>query len=435
MKKRLYRLFTLVAAGVVLCGLMGGTALAAGEAVTVIEIRGEVNTAMTGYISDALDEAEAAGTPVVLDIDTYGGQILEADNIKKRLLEATVPVKAYISGNALSAGTLIAISCEDIVMAGSAVIGAAETIPNDEKTLSTWVGILRSAAEARGYDANVVAAMADKRIEIEGLTTAGELLTLSADAAKAWGISDGTAASLDDALSLLGFGGYTVTEKPMSFEVRAAQFLTSTEIASILFLVAIVCMGIEIFTPGFGVFGIVSLICFGLYFGGSLLAGYAEWWSAALLLVGIVLIGIEIVVPGFGFFGIAGIISLGAGLLFISRDIATFLTVLAVGLVGSAVLLPILFKIFKRLGLVRKIVLGGNMLAEEGYVSHTAIDSLIGMEGVADTVLRPAGVAIIGGVRHGVVSSGMYIEKGQSVVVVEHTPGRIVVEEKRGSAG
>ncbi len=431
MRNNTYRLFTLLAAVVALCGLLGGTALAAGDAVTVIEIRGEVNAAMTGYISGALDDAEAAGTPVVLDIDTYGGQILEADNIKKRLLEATVPVKAYISGNALSAGTLIAISCEDIVMADSAVIGAAETIPNDEKTLSTWVGILRSAAEARGYDPDVVAAMADKRIEIEGLTGAEELLTLSADKAQEWGISDGTASTLEDALALFGYGEYAVTDKPMSFEVRAAQFLTSTTVASILFLVAIVCMGIEIFTPGFGVFGVVSLICFGLYFGGSLMAGYAEWWSAALLFIGIVLIGIEIVVPGFGFFGIAGIICLGAGLLFISRDIATFLTVLAVGVVGAAVLLPVAFKILKRLGLVRKIVLGGNMLVEEGYVSHPPEESLIGQEGVADTVLRPAGVAIIGGARHGVVSNGMYIEKGQPVVVVEHTPGRIVVEEKR----
>ncbi len=431
MKQRISRLMMLLAAAVALAGLFGGAALAAGGSVMVVQVRGEVNAAMTGYISGALDEAEAAGVPVVLDIDTYGGQILDADNIKKRLLEATVPVHAYISGNALSAGTLIAISCENIVMAGSAVIGAAETIPNDEKTLSTWVGILRSAAEARGYDPDVVAAMADKRVEIAGLTGADELLTLSAEEAKTWGISDGTAASREDALALLGYEGYAVTDKPMSFEAQAAQFLTSTAVASILFLIAIVCLGIEIFTPGFGVFGVVSVICFGLYFGGSLLAGYAEWWSAALLFIGIVLIGIEIAVPGFGFFGIAGILCLGAGLFFISRDAATFLTVLAVGIVGSAILLPVAFKILKRLGLVRKIVLGDNMLAEEGYVSHTPIDSLVGQEGVADTVLRPAGVAIIGGARHGVVSSGMYIEKGQPVVVVEHTPGRIVVDIKR----
>jgi membrane-bound serine protease (ClpP class) len=430
MKKAVSRGLTMLAAALALAGFIG-TALASGNAVTVIEVRGEVTAAMTAYISGALDEAEAAGTPVVLNIDTYGGQILEADNIKKRLLEATVPVDAYISGNALSAGTLLAISCERIVMAPSAVMGAAETIPNDEKTLSTWVGILKSAAEARGRDANVVAAMADKRIEIEGLTGTDELLTLSADTAQKWGLSDGTASTQEEALTLLGYGGYAVTDKPMSFEALAAQFLTSTSVASILFLVAIVCMGIELFTPGFGVFGIVSIVCFALYFGGSLLAGYAEWWSGALLVGGIVLIGIELIVPGFGFFGIAGTVCLLAGLFFVSRDPRTFLTVLAVGTVGAAVLLPLLFKLLKKLGLVRKVVLGDNMLPAEGYVSHTPTDSLVGQEGVADTVLRPAGVAVIGGVRQSVVSSGAYIERGTSVVVVEHTPGRIVVEEKR----
>lgn len=431
MKKAITGLMALIAAAVALASLFGGAARAAGSTVMVVDVRGEVNAAMTAYISNALDEAEASGTPVVLNIDTYGGQILEADNIKKRLLEAAVPVDAYISGNALSAGTLLAISCERIVMSPSAVIGAAETIPNDEKTLSTWVGILRSAAEARGRNADVVAAMADKRIVIDGLTGADELLTLSADTAQQWEISDGTAAMQEDALALLGYSGYTVTDKPMSFEAQAAQFLTSTTVASILFLVAIVCLGIEIFTPGFGVFGIVSIICFGLYFGGSLLAGYAEWWSATLLIGGIILLGIEIAVPGFGFFGIAGILCLCAGLFFVSRDARTFLIVLAVGTVGAAALLPIAFKILKKLGLVRKIVLGDNMLPEEGYVSHTPIESMVGQDGMAETVLRPAGVAIIGGVRYSVVSSGAYIERGRSVMVVEHTPGRIVVEEKR----
>jgi len=431
MKKMMLRLMTVIAALMTIAGLLSGVARAADKKVMVIGVRGEVTAAMTAYVSDALDKAEASATPVVLDIDTYGGQILEADNIKKRLLEATVPVDAYISGNALSAGTLLAISCEHIVMAPSAVIGAAETIPNDEKTLSTWVGILRSAAEARGRNADVVAAMADKRIAIDGLTAADELLTLSADTAQQWGISDGTAETREDALKLLGYSNYAVTDKPMSFEAQAAQFLTSTTVASILFLVAIVCMGIEIFTPGFGVFGIVSIICFALYFGGSLLAGYAEWWSGALLIGGIIMIGIEIIVPGFGFFGIAGTVCLFAGLFFVSRDAKTFLTVLAVGVVGAAVVLPIVFKVLKKLGLVRRIVLGENMLPEEGYVSHEQIPSLLGEEGVAESVLRPAGVVVIGGMRYSVVSSGAYIERGRPVVVVEYTPGRIVVEEKR----
>ncbi|MEL7603790.1 MAG: hypothetical protein AAGU77_11615, partial [Bacillota bacterium] len=249
MKRWFGRIGAVIAAALCLLALTGHAQAADGE-VVMVEVTGEVNAAMTGYIRDAIDDAEASGSPVVLVLDTYGGQIIEADSIKEILLEATVPVSCYITRNALSAGTLIAISCERIIMAPGAVIGAAETIPNDEKTLSTWVGILTSAAEARGRDPQIVAAMADKDIAIEDVTEAGSLLTLSASKALELGISDGTANTTDDALSLLGYSGETVQEQSMSFSVLAAQFLTSTTVMSILFILAIICMGIEIFTPG-----------------------------------------------------------------------------------------------------------------------------------------------------------------------------------------
>lgn len=427
------RLFAVIAATLIGLGILsGGHAAAASQQVVVAEVSGEVNAAMSAYISKVIDDAETTGSAVVLNIDTYGGQILEADNIKKTLLEATVPVDCYVSGNALSAGVLITISCERIIMADSAVIGAAETIPNDEKTLSTWVGILKSAAEARGRDTNLIAAMADKRIAIDGVAQEDQLLTLGAQEAKDLGLSTGTASNIDEALAQLGYTDAAVSEQPMSFSTKAAQFLTSTTVASILFIAAIVCMGIEIFTPGFGLFGVLSILCFGLYFGGGFLAGYAEWWTAALFIFGVVMVGVEIAVPGFGVFGILGILGIGAGLLFAARDLPTFLIIFASGVVGSAVLLSILFHIFKRMGLVRKVVLFNNMETAQGFTSHETGESLVGEKGVAETDLRPAGFARINGVRMEVVSNGAYIEKGSDVVVVTHTPGRIVVDEGKG---
>lgn len=425
------RIIYIAIMAVALMSLFAGMALAGdGDTVVLLEVEGEVNAAMAAYIDDAITQAEESGTPIVLIIDTYGGQILEADNIKKSIMEAQVPVDAYITRNALSAGVLISISCENIIMSESAVIGAAETIPNDEKTLATWVGILESAAEARGRDTQVIAAMADKRIQIEGVTTDDELLTLGASKAAELGISDGTAANIKQALKLLGYEGFATSEINMSFPVRAAQFLTSTAVASLLFLAAIVCMGMEIFTPGFGVFGVLSIISFALYFGGSFLAGFAEWWSLALLGAGLVFFAIEMAVPGFGVFGILGIVCVAAGLLFAARDIKSFAIILTVGMVGSIIALPLLFKLLKRLGLTRKLFLEDNMDAELGYVSHEHIDSLVGKSGVAITILRPAGTAKIDGVRYSVLSSGSYIDKDDEVIVVEHTPGRIVVEKK-----
>lgn len=410
-------------------GLLIPTAFAAGKEVRLAEVTGEVNAAMTAYIESEISAAENAGSPLVLVLDTYGGEIIEADSIKKAILDAKVPVDCYITRNALSAGTLIAISCRHIVMAPSAVIGAAETIPNDEKTLSTWVGILQSAAEARGRDTQIVAAMADKDISIEGVTEAGSLLTLGADEAERLKISDGVAADQTEALLKLGYSEYTPVYHEMSSSVKAAQFLTSTTVASILFIAAFAFMFVEIFTPGFGVFGILSIVCFALYFGGGLLAGFAEWWSIALFLLGIGFLIVEAIIPGFGVFGILGIACLLAGLIFSSRDINSFLIVLGAGIVGSAVLLPLIYLLLKKLGLLRKVFLGKGMLPEEGYVSHDHIPSLVGKKGVSLTVLRPAGVAKIEGERHSVLSTGAYISEGRNIKVVEHTPGRIVVDE------
>ena len=220
--------------------------------------------------------------------------------------------------------------------------------------------------------------MADSDIAIEGVTESGSLLTLGAAEAEALGISDGTAQTQDEALALLGYADEAVQEQSMSFPVLAAQFLTSTAVMSILFIAAIICMGIEIFTPGFGIFGVLSIICFGLYFGGSYIAGYAEWWSIVLFVAGVVLLVIEAVVPGFGIFGILGIICVVAGMIFAARDFVTFLTVLGVGVVGAAVGLPLIYLLLKKLGLLRRLALEKGMLSEEGYASHEHTPSLVG---------------------------------------------------------
>lgn len=79
------RLLAAVAALLIGLGIFaGGQAQATDKVVVVAEVSGEVNAAMSAYIKDVIDNAEKSGSAVVLDIDTYGGQILEADNIKRR---------------------------------------------------------------------------------------------------------------------------------------------------------------------------------------------------------------------------------------------------------------------------------------------------------------------------------------------------------------
>jgi len=63
-----------------------------------------------------------------------------------------------------------------------------------------------------------------------------------------------------------------------------------------------------------------------------------------------------------------------------------------------------------------------------GYVSQDASDSAyLGKRGVTVTTLRPSGEAEIDGRRIDVISQGGYIEKGETIEVVEVDSNRIVV--------
>ena len=64
---------------------------------------------------------------VVLDMDTFGGEVIAALDISKLLKVdlADVYTVAYIRPRAASAGTLIALACDEIVMTPQSQMGAA----------------------------------------------------------------------------------------------------------------------------------------------------------------------------------------------------------------------------------------------------------------------------------------------------------------------
>lgn len=87
---------------------------------------------------------------IIFEIDTYGGLIDEAEKIKNLIIDLKTPTISFVNNKAESAGVLITISSENVVMAESSTIGSAETIPNTEKVLSMWRSFLRDVAQLRG---------------------------------------------------------------------------------------------------------------------------------------------------------------------------------------------------------------------------------------------------------------------------------------------
>ncbi|MDR2360450.1 MAG: hypothetical protein LBD85_04100 [Oscillospiraceae bacterium] len=152
--------------------------------------------------------------------------------------------------------------------------------------------------------------------------------------------------------------------------------------------------------------------------------------AIVFLIVGIVLITAECFIPGFGVFGILGIVSLIASIILFSDAWwqAAVMIVILLALVITAVAL--LSRLAAQGKLQHKLFLSISASSALGFDSTRDYSGLVGFDGVSQTILRPAGVAVIRGARYDVVTQGEYIEKGVRLTVLSVEGNRIVVEKK-----
>src|SRR5690606_5811203 len=94
----------------------------------------------------------------------------------------------------------------------------------------------------------------------------------------------------------------------LSWAEHVARFITHPIVASILLTLGSLGLVLELYTPGFGIPGILGLSGLILYFFGHMIAGLAGWEALLLFLAGVILLVIELFIPGFGIFGILGIV-------------------------------------------------------------------------------------------------------------------------------
>ncbi|MEE0775645.1 MAG: ATP-dependent Clp protease proteolytic subunit, partial [Bacillota bacterium] len=144
----------------------------------------DIDNGAAHMVKKAIAEADASMADLlIVEIDTYGGYIDSAIEIKDAILSSPVPTVTYVNKKAMSAGSLIAVAGEKMYMAPGSTIGAAEARSGEEKAdykvTSAWVSEMRSTAEARGKDPKLMAAMAEESIVIDGLVGEGELLSLT----------------------------------------------------------------------------------------------------------------------------------------------------------------------------------------------------------------------------------------------------------------
>ena len=396
--------------------------------VYIVPIKGEINKATYNFLKHTMDKLiMEEPLAIIFEIDTYGGLIDEAEKIKSLIVSMPIPTISYVNNKAESAGVLISIASEKVVMANSATIGSAETIPNTEKILSMWRGLLRDTAQYRGRNPEIIEAMADKDIEISGLVNKDKLVNLTSTEAIKYGIADLATDDYNEILKYFNLENANIKKVNESLQIKLAKYISNPYISSLLLTIGFVGLVIEILTPGFGIGGTISIIGFGLYFGGNILAGNSHWTSLVLFVTGLILLVIEALVPGFGLPGISGIMLVLLGTILAMDSLGVAIFSLSIAIIITTVITIVLIKMGFRSKMLDKIILQSEHKDEKGYLSVDSRDQYIDMEGTSLTELRPSGFIEIDGVKLDALADSCLIPRQTPIKVVRVEGSKIFV--------
>jgi membrane-bound serine protease (ClpP class) len=319
---------------------------------------------------------------------------------------------------------------------------------------------MRATAEAHGRDTVITGtdtvfiwhrdpaiaeAMVDPKLYVKGVSDTGQVLTFTASEAILHGYCEGTAASVEDVISKLGIKEYELKEYTPTGLDRLIGLLINPIVHGILIMIIIGGIYFELQSPGIGFPLGAAILASLLYFAPLYIEGLAENWELILFIVGVILIMVEIfAIPGFGVAGVAGIIAMITGLTLSMVDNIVFehpqftgeglgILMKSLSLVLVAMLLGVIFSLWATRKLLTTTAFGNLSLkseqrTEEGFIGvETEQKNLIGIEGVAHTVLRPSGKVLIHDKLYDAKSEYGFIERGSAIRVIRYETGQVYV--------
>lgn len=411
--------------------------------VYVIPVDQEIHTGLENFMKRGFSEAERNGAVlIVLEVNTPGGRVDTATKIGDMIVNSSVPVVAYIHGDAASAGSYIAMHADNIAMSPGSMIGAAVLVDSagdaveDPKYVAWWKSKMRSAAELNGRNPAIAEGMMDVSLtvdmpEINKTKEPGEIISLTTDEAFKVGYADKIASNVNEVITWMGYSTADVFHLDRTPAENIAMFLTNQVVMTLLLLAGIAGVVIELIVPGFGVPGIIGIVSFGLYFFGNYVAGFAGLETGILFVVGLALLVMEVFMPSFGILGVVGSISLVAGVVRAAYDTKDAVVSLSIATAAAIVVVVIVAWIFKERGVWNRFILRDEMTTERGYSSSTTRVDLLGKKGVSLTPLRPSGAVLIDDERVDVVTEGGFIEANMPITVIKIDGSRVVVHEDK----
>lgn len=463
--------------------LITAQAISKDKTAVVIPISGTIDFGLSAFIGRSIEAAKELKPDIIIfEVDTFGGRVDAALEIVDRLSAISdAKTVAFVNTKAISAGALISMAANEIIMVEGSTIGDSAPVVYGqegpkmmgEKFQSPLRAKFRSLAEKNGYPVKLAESMVSsdqeileietkegKRIitkkELEVLSDKekseivskriileeGKLLTMHAVEAVDLGFSRKTVKDLNGLLAEYGLTENNVKER---FELVWSEKLVIfiEKIAPFLLMIGLAGLYIEIRTPGFGVPGIIGLVCLGLVFGSKMFVGLANYTEVLIFVIGVILLAIEVfAIPGFGITGVGGLILIFVSLVLSFQNFviptapwefeSLYHNLFVIGTVFSLSLLFFLITLFTSGSILAKspIAHKGNEGKANGFSSSQDYGALLNREGILLTDLHPTGYAEIGGTRTNVASRGEFITKGKKVKVVDISGNKIIVEEK-----
>ena len=461
----------------------------------LIRLENEITRFREQFLYRKLDAARKEGADlVVVEINSPGGYLEESQNMAERLRDINwADTVAYIPEQALSGAAILSLGCDEIIMHPKARMGDAGVIfldqdylfkYADEKIRSAVARRVRDLAEAKDRPPALAEAMIDMDLIVyrvrnretneEKFMSDDEIkssdnpdqweklnqvlesrekkfLIVNGERALELQLAEGNVTSVQELKARYQLDNDFIIMEHRGVDT-AVQILNSPLVTGLLFVIGLVALYIELSAPGISVGGLISGLCFALFFWSRALGGTSGWLEVILFLAGIVFLAMELfVIPGFGVSGITGLLLIFASLVMASQDfghwntarqLPSLTTTLAV-ILGSGIIaigtIGVLSRYMPRIPVLNRLVLHPPQAGEEQGVDEVTKDSplqpegqfpvAIGDWGIADSPLRPAGKAKFGNDYVDVVSEGVFVDNGEHVRVIDISGNRIMVRK------
>jgi len=303
--------------------------------VYVVPIQNTIDLGIPAFVNRAVNAAENNdATLLVFEINTFGGRVDAATQIKDAISSTDIQTVAFINKRAISAGSLISLSCDKIYMTPGATIGATSVVDmsgekQSEKSQSYMREEMGATAESSGKNVTIARGMVDEELSFEYLVVEGDsvkvddiegrkegkLITLTTELALKYKIADGESESIEEIIADLNIENYDIITLDENWSEDLVRFLTDPVVSSLLTTFGTIGIISELYSAGWGIGGTIGIVCLTLALGAGYLTKLASATDLLIIFSGLALLLIEfLAIPGFGIFGIAGLVILFYGL-------------------------------------------------------------------------------------------------------------------------